>query len=191
MIRLRRGSVNFQLRGLAVAPRHPGHAPRPRRQFALDPCNIRKRPVISLARIFSPHIRRSQNVDLMTNMVKRQQAIEEHQHAIWNIQIILRPVANLFQLPNDVIREKSNRSRGKRRQSGGRRCPMLTQQGLHVLEHTAGMRYRTLPCLHANLGSPRRKLLMRTHPQKGIAPNLLAAFHRFQQERLRLIRGNR
>ena len=53
----------------------------------------------------------------MTQVIKSQQAIEEHQFGIGQVQVIFRVLADFFQLPHHVVGKVSYRSSRKRRQA--------------------------------------------------------------------------
>ena len=96
--------------------------PQSRRQFLFQHGNVGCCPVISSARTLARNIGRGDDMDLVAQVIERQQAIEKHQHAIGQRKIILGMLADIFQLPHCVISEVADRARGERRQPGhGRR----------------------------------------------------------------------
>ena len=84
-------------------------------------------------------------------MIERQQPVEEHQLGVGQLQIILRMLADLFQLPHHVVGKISNRSRGERRQSRHARRAMLAQQPLHHLKNVFLHYFAPAPALDLNL----------------------------------------
>ena len=64
------------------------------------------------------NVRRSHDMNLVAQVVKGQQAIEEHQFTIRQREIVFRPLANIFQLPHYVVGKITDRSGGEWRQSG-------------------------------------------------------------------------
>jgi len=68
---------------------------------------------------------------------------------------------------------------------------MVTEEGFDGFENTAGASFCVTTRLYANFRASGGQFPMRTHPQKCIAPNFLAALHRFQEKGFGLVGGNR
>src|SRR6266853_1386661 len=113
----------------------------------------------------------------MVQMVERQQPIKKHQHTIRKLEIIFRPVANVFEPPNDVVGAESHRAGSKRRQSGDNGGPMLLQEFFCDLEQTALPYFSLLSSFNGDFFTPSAQLHVRTRAQKCISPNLLSALH--------------
>ena len=135
-------------------------------------------------------------MNLMSQVIEGQQSVEEHQLRIGQRQIILRVLADLLHLPHHVVGKVPNRARCEWRQPRDASRALLPQQPLQHLENIFvtlldSARSGELPSLnlHSSAGGPNPHI--RSHAQKRIAPNLLAAFHRLQQKRMRLLVGNR
>ena len=168
---------------LAVSPSFvPVRRPQSRRQFLFQHGNVGSGPVISLARTLARNIGRGDDVDLVAQVIERQQAVEEHQHAIGQREIVFGMLADIFQLPDHVVSEISDGARGKRRQPGHSRRTMLPQQFLHDLNRASLTLFLLLAALHYDLAAPRPHLHIGTRSQKRVASDLLAALHRLQQE---------
>ena len=130
-------------------------------------------------------------MNLVAQVIERQQAIEEHQHAIGQREIVLGMLADIFQLPHHVIREVADGARGERRQSGHGRGTMLPQQFLDDLDRASLALFLLLAALHHDVVAPRPHLHVGTRSQKRVASNLLAALHRLEQESVGLVGRNR
>ena len=67
-----------------------------RREFALQCSDVAERAIVGAARSFTRNVGGGDNVNLMPQMIERQQSVEEHQFGIGQFQIILRMLANIF-----------------------------------------------------------------------------------------------
>ena len=56
-------------------------------------------------------------MNLVAQVVKNQQAVEEHQHAIGEEQVILGVLADVFQLPDHIVGEVADRARSEWREA--------------------------------------------------------------------------
>ena len=112
-----RAGMNLELAGLALCRFAPQRRAQSRRQFSLQSGNVAQRAVVGAPRTLARNIGRGHDVNLMAQMIERQQAIEEHQFGIGQQQVIFRVVADLFQLADHVVGKISNRACRKRRQS--------------------------------------------------------------------------
>ncbi len=147
--------------------------------------------IIGPPRTFARYIGGRDDVNLVAQVIKRQQAVEEHQHAIGQAKIILSVLADLLQLPDRVVREVAHRARGERRQARHDRRAMLPQQFFDDLNRAALTLFFLFAALHHNLSTGGSHLHVRARSQKGVASNLLAALHRFQKKGIGLVGGDR
>ena len=169
----------------------PVRRPQSRSQFLFQNRNVRGGAVISPARTLARHIGSGDDVNLVAQVIERQQAVEKHQHAVGQGKIIFRMLADIFQLPHRVVGEVSHRARGERRQPGHDRGTMLPQQFLDDLNRAALALLFLLAALHHNVSARAPHLHVRTRAQKGVAADLLATLHRLQQKGVRLIGRDR
>src|SRR6185436_3768704 len=84
-------------------------------QLLLNRRNIGNRAVVGLLRTFVADIGCRDDVNLMPQVIERQQTVEEHQGTIGKIEVIPGPFADVFQLADDVVRAEAYRSREERR----------------------------------------------------------------------------
>ena len=152
--------VNFQFalsrpRGFA-----PVRRPQSRSQFLFQRCNVLRSPVIGLARTFARHIGGGNDVDLVAQMIERQQAIEKHQYAVGQGKIIFGVFADIFQLPHCVVGEVADRARGERRQPGHGGGTMLPQQFLDDLNRVPLALLLLLAAPHRSMSPPRARTCM-------------------------------
>src|SRR6059058_4030984 len=116
-------------------------------------------------------------MDLMSKMIEREQPVEEHQHAVRELKIVLRTVANIFKLADNIIRAKPNCSGGKGWQARHASGFMLLKQFFGGLKDVLLAGFTLLPSLNHNFRAVRPQLHVRARPQKCVSPNLLASFH--------------
>src|SRR5438067_13779736 len=90
--------------------------------------NITYRSLICTTRVFSGDVGRGDDLDLVAEVVERQQAVEEHEHTIGNVLIVLGMFPNGFQMAHYVVRKVTHRSGCEGGQLGHARRPMLTQK---------------------------------------------------------------
>ena len=82
-------------------------------------------------------------MDLVPQVIEGEQAVEEHQHAVGDIEVVLGALADFFKLANDVVGEVSNGSPGKRRPAFVLRHAVLAQQRLERRENISGAPFHT------------------------------------------------
>ena len=73
------------------------------------------------------HIGGSDDVNLVTQVVKGEQPVEEHQQPVRQGQVVLGTFADLFQLPHHVVGKVAHGACGKRRQPLQRGGTVLAQ----------------------------------------------------------------
>ena len=71
----------------------------------------------------------------MPQVIEGEHAIEKHQHAVGNVEVIGSVLSDVLQPPHNVIRAIANRAGGERRQTFDRRWTMLLQQLFNDLEY--------------------------------------------------------
>ncbi len=160
-------------------------------EFPLQRRNVAKRAVIGAARAFAGHVGGGDNVDLVAQVIERQQPIKKHEFGIGQCQVIFAMLANFFQLAHHVVREIPDRACRERRQPGNAGWAMLAQQPLHHLENVVLDDFATPSALDFNRSLVGPHPHVRPRAQECVAADLLAAFHRLQQERMRFFAGDR
>ena len=189
--RTRGSRVDLELSRRGLAGLAPHCWPQACSQLSFESGNIAHCPVIGTPRIFSRNVCRSHNVNLVAQVIKSQQPVEEHQFTVGKREIVLRMFANLFQLPHNVVGKISDGPGGEWRQP--RNCGRL------VLASAEASRTRnTLPLALAppsafdfNGRPSRPQPHVRPRSQKCVAADLLAALDRLQQERMWFVFCNR
>src|SRR5581483_10381745 len=144
--------------------------------------DITERSLVGTPRTFSGDIGRRYDLDLVAHVVERQQAVEEHEHTIGNVQIVLGMFPNVFQMTHYVVRKVTHRSCCEGRQLWHSRRPMLTQKLLHCLEYISGAPLALTATNYGDLITPGLHLHVGTRAQKGVAANLLSSFNRLQEK---------
>ncbi len=165
----------------------PRNGRKSRGQFPFQNSDVAKRPVVRSAWALARHVGSSDDVDLVSQMIERQQSIEKHEFGVGQVQIILRVLAYFFQLPNHVVSKISNGSRREWRQSLYARGTMFAQQALHHLKNI--FLHNLAPASALNLDRPLASLHshVRSRTQECVTADLLAALYRLQQECMRLL----
>ncbi len=130
-----RPGMNLELARFGLGGLAPQCRAQSRREFPLQRSNVAQRPVVGAPRTLARHVGGGDDVDLMPQVIKGQQPIEEHQLGVGQRQVIFRMLANLFQLADHVVGKVSDRARGEWRQSRNAGGPVLPQQSLHHLEN--------------------------------------------------------
>ena len=146
--------------------------------------------IIGASRALAGNIGSRDDVNLMAQVIEGQQPVEEHQYAIGQRKIVLGVLADSFELANRVIREVADSARGERRQTGDRCRTMLPQQLLQHRQHAALSLFASLPALQHDVLAAGSHLQVRTRSQECVAPDLLSALYRLQQEGVRLVGGD-
>ena len=83
-------------------------------QFALDLSDVAQGAVIGGPGRFGGDIGGSDDVDLVTEMVEGEHAIEEHENAVGNVKIVLGCLADVLQLADDVVGAIADGAGGER-----------------------------------------------------------------------------
>ena len=174
----------MDLDGLLLAAVGPVNVLRanPALKFCFDYSDVGESAVIGLARRLRAHVSGGDNVKLMAQMIESQQPVVEGENAIWKPYIILRTIRQPLELTNHVIGEIPHATGSKRRQvrqDSGTMLPQVLSQQVHDAALAATHRRALAEC---QIFSPRGDHGPWLSAQEGIAPNLLAALNRFQQE---------
>jgi hypothetical protein len=159
-------------------------------QLLLEDSDVSERAVIGAARALARNIRGGDDVNLVAQVIEGQQAIEEHQHAIGQGEIVLGMVADSFQLADRVICEIANGACGERRQPSDRRRTMLPEQLFDHEQHVALALFAHPSALQHDIFASGSNLQVRTRAEKRIAANLFAALDGLQQKSVGLIGSN-
>src|SRR5579863_1436805 len=125
----------------------------------------------------------------MSQVIESQQAIEEHQNAVGEGEIVLGVFTDFFELANRVIGEITNGARSERWQSSDLRGTMLPQQLFHDRQNAAFTQLTSPSALQQDVLAASPHLQVRPCSQKRVAPDLLAALYRFEQESVGLATG--
>jgi hypothetical protein len=125
-------------------------------------------------------------VNLVAQVIKGQQPVEEHQFAIRQREIVLGMFANFFQLPDHVVRKIADRPGSERRQTGNQCRLVLAQQLLHDLKDVALPPLALPSAFNLDGRTPRPHPHVRPRTQERVTADLLAALDRLQQKRVRL-----
>src|SRR5215471_5939594 len=155
------------------------HSPR---QLVFDRGDVGEGAVIRLARRLRAYVRCGNYVQLMTQVIEGQQAIVKREDAVRHIEVPLRLVGKSFELPNHVVGEVTDAARGKRGQARyhcGTVLPQLLPQNIDYTAFTPPKR-RTIA--DRDFVTSSRDHGPGLSSKKGVAPNLLATFHRLQQK---------
>src|SRR2546427_88162 len=114
----RASSASSRPRGCVPAiGRYSSLRPVARTSISGDDPDIAYRAIIGLARAFGRDISRRNNVNLMPQMIERQQPVKEHEHAVGKRKIIFGMLADVLQLPHDIIAAITDGSGGEGGQS--------------------------------------------------------------------------
>ena len=157
-------------------------------QLLFENRDIGERAVIGLAGAFTGDIGGGDDMNLMAQMIESQQAIEEHQHAIGQRQIVLGVLADFFQLANGVVGEIADGASGERWQARkGRRTMLAGATPSRWVERCPCGCSRALAALQHDILATGSHLQVRTRSQERVAADLLSALDGFQQESVRLM----
>src|SRR5512142_394694 len=108
-----------------------------------------------------PHVGSRDDMNLVPQVIERQQAVEEHQGAVGQLEIILRVIADVFQLADNVVGTKTNRARKERRQARNVGRLVFLKKVLRDLEDVAGSFLAFAPALQDDLATPCLQLHVR------------------------------
>ena len=107
-------------------------------EFALDLSNVAQRAVISGAGRFGRDVGRGDDMDLVAKVIEGEDAIEEHQDAVGDVEVIFGAGADIFELADDVVGAIADGSGCKGWQAFDLRGTMLVEQFLDDLKDTGG-----------------------------------------------------
>src|SRR5260370_12942376 len=98
------------------------------RQLLFNGGDIACGAVVSLLEGSLAHVRGSDDVNLGAHMVEGQQAVEEHESSIGNLQVRFGERGDGLELPHSIVGKESDRARDKRRQAWEGSRHMVAQQ---------------------------------------------------------------
>ena len=119
-------------------------------------------------------------MNLVAQVIERQQPVKEHQPAIGKMQIVFGVIADLLQLANDIVGTETHRACSKRWQAGHHCRTMLLQKFLCSLENVPPPHFAFVLALGAfdcKLIATRVQLHVRPRSQKCIATDLFTTFY--------------
>src|ERR1700674_874353 len=182
--------MNIKLAGTSPHGLAPERWAQPSRQFLFEARDVPNRAFIRGPRTPAGDIGCGYDVNLMAKMVKRQKPVEEHKVGIRKREIILRVVADVLELADNVVREISHRPRGERGYARHDRRTMLTQQFLDHLKDVPFTPLAAPATLDHDGFAAGANPHVRPHSKEGVATDLLTPLGRLQQERMRLPFGD-
>ncbi len=130
--------LDFKLRVLLGGDCLPMKGPQTALQLLFQHGNIGDSAIVGAARAFAGNIRHCDDVDLMAEVIEGEQAVEEHQDAIGNGQVVLRMFADVFQVADDIVSKVADGASGEGREAGDRSWTMLAQLFLQDFEYISG-----------------------------------------------------
>ena len=125
-------------------------------------------------------------MDLVPQVIEGQHAVEKHQHAVGNVEVIHSVLSDVLQPPHNVIRAISDRSGREWRQALHCRRAMLLQKFFDDVENIARASLDLAAARNRNFVAARLQPQKRPHTEECIPSNFFSALHRFQQEGVRL-----
>src|SRR5207248_9764093 len=131
---------------------------------------------VGLRRLFVTNIGGSDDVDLLAHVIEGQKAIEEHEHAVGNLQIDFRGSRYFFDAAHGIIRKKSNSPAGERWQIRQLRRLMVLEQAGGEVEDVALPAFAFAAVINQNFVVAGREHHIGPDSQKGVAADLLSAF---------------
>ena len=115
-------------------------------------------------------------------MIEGQDAIEEHQHAVGNVEVIGGVFSNVFELAHDVIRAIAYCSGGERWQAFHGCRAMLLQEFFDDRKNISRAAFDFFAAFDFDFVATRLQPQKWTHAKKRIAANFFSAFDRLEQE---------
>ena len=126
-------------------------------------------------------------MDLVAQVIEGEHAIEEHQHAIGNVEIVDGVLADVLQSAHDVVGAIADRAGCEWRQAFHGRGTMLLQEFFDDVENISRAALDFVGRAAILMSSAARfEPQKRAHAEKRIASNFFSAFDRFQQKGVRL-----
>ncbi len=129
-------------------------------------------------------------MNLVPQVIEGEDAVEKHQHAVGNFEIVGRVFPDLLQPAHDVVGAVADGSGGEGRQAFDGRGTMLLQELFDNVENLAGAMFELAAALDCDLSAARLQAQKRTDAKKGVAADFFSAFDRFQEEGVRLSLGH-
>ena len=77
-------------------------------------------------------------MNLVAEVIEGEDAVEEHQDAVGDVEVVFGAVADVFELADDVVGTIANGSGGEGRQTFDLRRPVLAKQCLDDFEDAGG-----------------------------------------------------
>ncbi len=94
--------------------------------------------VVGGAGLFGGNVGGGDDVDLMAQVIEGEDAIEEHEDAVGNMEVVLGAVADVFELANDVIGAIADGSGGEGRKTFDLGGTVLVEEFLDDVEYAGG-----------------------------------------------------
>src|SRR6185312_5644523 len=175
------GDVDFQL-ALARFVRLEKFARQRLRELLFNAGNVTHGAGIGLLGRLVAHIGRGNDEDLMPNVVKRQQPVKEHEHAVRQFEVVFGSLREFFQLAHGIVRKEADGAGGERRQSGKVSRFVLTQQAVQNFKGIAFKLLARLTLFQRDVVAASAQHHIRTYAKESVAANFFAALYGFKQE---------
>ena len=134
--------------GLELCIGTPGRAPRlhikrcerfpANGEFALDLSDVAKGAGVGGSGRLGGHVGGGDDVNLVAEMIEGENAIEEHEDTVGDVEIVFSMLANFFELANDVVGAVADGSGGERRKAFDVGGTVLMEEFLDDLEDAGG-----------------------------------------------------
>src|SRR5580692_9323312 len=110
------------------------------------------------------------------------QAVEEHEHAVGDVEVVFGMLSDVFETADDVVGAVTDGSGGEGRQAfhGGR--AMLLEEFLDDGENIAGAFLHLAAALDGNVGAARFEAQKGTHAEESVASNFFSTFDGLEKE---------
>ena len=171
----------------------------PAASLRLDSGDVAQGAIVGGAGRFGGYVGGGDDVDLVAKVIEGEHAIEEHEHAVGDVEVVFGVVADILQLAHDVVGAIADGSGGEGRQAFNLGGTMLVEEFLDDVEDAGGAGFDSwnagLCCelcrapwttgseaVNRDLVAARFEAQERTHAQEGVAADFFAAFDGFEEE---------
>src|SRR5260221_13116992 len=120
-------------------------------------------------------------MDLVAQVIEGEHAVEKHQHAVGNVEVVDGVLSYVLQAPHDVIGAIADRAGGERRQTFHSGRAVLLQQFLDDGENISGEGVDFVFAFDRDFSAPRFQGQKGAEAKKRVTCDFFSTLYRIQQ----------
>ena len=156
-------------------------------ELFLDTGDVFQGAVVGGFGCFAGDVGRGHDVDLVAEVIEGEDAVEEHEDAVGNVEIVGGVFTDIFETADDVIGAIADGSGGEWREAFEGGGTMQVQEFLDDVEDVASAAFGLAAADDGDVGATRLQPEKGAHAEKCVASDFFSAFDRLEEEGIGLL----